>query len=390
MRLHVCGIIPLVYKTFEYKLRVNRQFINRAEEVLHQARFLWNCALEQRISYYRQTGKSLGYYEQSKQLTDARQTITELQLVNRNTLEDVLRRLDVSYKAFFQRLRAGGKAGFPRFKGADRFRTLSQQIEHGRTGILKGDRLTVPGVGTCRVHLSRPIEGRIKQLKLTRRASGWYALLVCDIPQPEPLASTGAEIGVDVGISDFAVLSSGEVVENPRHTAAVASKLAKAQRSMARKCKGSQSRAKARQKVARLHERVTSSRKDFHHKTAKMLVDNYDRIIVEDLNIKGMARNHSLAKSIHDVAWGAFFNITKVKAENAGRWFERIPAQYTSQTCSACGHRQKMPLKVRVFDCEICHIQIQRDHNAAINILGRGAASVEGDGTRRSTTRLST
>jgi putative transposase len=282
---------------------------------------------------------------------------------------DALERLDLAFQAFFKRLtKAGGKVGFPRFKGRDRYNTFSQKIEKVRKCPLKGDQLTVPGIGTVRVRCSRPLEGTVKQLRITRRADGWYAMLVCDLPKPEPLPKTGRSIGVDVGLTHFATLSTGEQIQNPRHLKRVAEKLAKTQRYLARKVRGSQNRKKARQVVAKTHLRVARSRTDFHHKEAKKLVDRYDRIAVEKLNIGGMVRNHYLAKAILDTGWAQWFGILQTKAENAGREFTKTPAAYTSQTCSVCGHRQQMPLKTRTFVCGECGCTLDRDHNAAINI----------------------
>jgi putative transposase len=285
---------------------------------------------------------------------------------------DALERLDLAYDVFFKR-----GHGFPRFKGRDRYHTFSQQIEAVRGCPLKGDKLTVPGVGTVRVRLSRPPEGTVKQLRITRRADGWYALLVCRINRPEPLPPTGLTIGVDVGLTHFATLSNGETVDNPRHQKRAEERLAKEQRRLSRKKKGSANRKKARGKVALRHLKVSRARKDFHHKEARKIVDRFDRIRVEDLNIKGMVRHPTLAKAISDVGWSQFFTITQGKAESAGRVFERRDPRYTSQTCSECGHRQKMPLAIRTFVCKACQFVCDRDHNAAINLDRAGHARIK-------------
>jgi putative transposase len=369
-------------KTFQFKLRPNKAFVEACEKTLDQARFLWNVSLEQRISHYRQTlaltckGESLNFYEQSRQLTEARDELPELKSCLRSIQSDVLKRLDLAFDAFFRRLKEGsGKAGFPRFKGKDRYNSFSQSIETQRGCPLNGDKLTVPGVGSCRVRLSRPIEGKVKQLRITRRASGWYVCLVCEMPRSEALPATGLSVGIDAGITDFATLSNGETIANPRHLKKAAGKLKLAQQRLAKKKKGSENRRKARRVVALKHERVGNCRKDFHHKVSHDLVKRFDTIKVEALNIRGLVKNHHLAKAINDVAWGNFFNITKAKAENAGRTFEKVNPAYTSQECSGCGARQKMPLSVRVYECGKCHLKIHRDVNAAINILGRGAPS---------------
>jgi putative transposase len=201
---------------------------------------------------------------------------------------------------------------------------------------------------------------------------------VCHLPLPEPLPKTGKAVGVDVGVKPFATLWNGEQIENPRYLRRAEKALKRSQQALSRKMKKSANRAKARQRFALRHLKVQRARKDFHHKVALDLVRRFDRIAVEDLQIPNMLKNHKLAKSIADAGWGQFLAITQSKAENAGRVFERVDPRYTTQTCSACGHRQKMPLALRVFVCESCGHTICRDKNSAINIgLGKPRKPVE-------------
>ena len=362
-------------KTFEFKLRANKQFVEAAERELEHSREIYNAALAERISCYKITGVSLGYNEQSRHLTEARE-LPEVKRHLRAIQQDALERVDGAFKGFFRRFQNGEKPGFPRFKGKDRYHTFSQKYEKVRPCPIKGDKLTVPGVGSCRVRLSRPIEGRCKQLRITRRVDGWYVLLVCEMPKPEPLAPTGQTIGVDVGISSFATLSNGEEIDNPRHLESALENLKRRQRRLSRRKKGSKRRAKQRIKVARAHLKVSRCRKDFHHKTSTDLVRRFEAITVEDLNIRGMVKNRRLARAISDVGWGSFFTMTKGKAENAGRRFEKVDPRYTSQICSRCGNRQKMPLAMRVYECGKCGLVIGRDHNAAITIDRAGQARI--------------
>src|SRR5215470_3257480 len=369
-------------KTFEFRLRTNKQFVDGCERELEHSRQIYNAALAERISCYQITGASLGYNEQSRHLTEAR-SLPEVKSHLRAIQQDALERLDEAFKGFFRRVQDGKKPGFPRFKGRDRYHTFSQKYEKVRPCPIKGDKLSVPGVGSCRVRLSRPIEGQCKQLRITRRVDGWYALLVCEAPKPEPMPPTGQTVGVDVGISSFATLSNGEVIENPRHLKSAMDDLQRQQRLLSRRQKGSKRRAKQRIKVARAHLKVSRCRKDFHHKVSTDLIRGFDAITVEDLNIRGMVKNRHLARAISDVAWGSFFTITKSKAENAGRTFERVDPRYTSQICSNCGHKQKMPLAVRIYECAKCGIIIGRDHNSAITIDRAGQARIHARGERR-------
>lgn len=382
----------IITKAFKYRIRPNCKFIEACELALDQSRFVWNCALEQRIAEYRQTGKTPTFYNQQKQLTEARAALPEVRSCLRRIQEDALECVDYAFKAFYKRLREkpkGTNAGFPRFKTRDRYRTFSQRLERERKCPLAGDKLTIPGVGSCRIRLSRPIEGKVKMVRITQRASGWYVFIVCDIPRSLPLPKTGKTVGVDVGIAHFATLSTGEQIENPRYTARSQRRFKKAQRRFARKQKGSNNRIKEKQKLVRQYEHLANQRRDFHHKVAGGLVDRFDVISVEALSLSGMLTNASLRRAIFDVAWGQFFKITERKAEDAGRRFEKVASHYTSQTCSECGHRQKMALDKRMFICEACKTVMDRDHNAAINI-DRGAVKskpVERDGVRRSRNR---
>jgi putative transposase len=194
---------------------------------------------------------------------------------------------------------------------------------------------------------------------------------------------TGQIVGVDVGIASFATLSTGEEIENPRYRKKALDNLKRQQRRLSRKKKGSRRRAKQRIKVARAHLKVSRCRKDFHHKVSTDLVRRFDAIKVEDLNIRGMVKNRHLVQAISDVAWGSFFRMTQTKAESAWRVFERVDPRYTSQICSNCGHRQKMPLAVRIYECAKCGFVIGRDHNSAITIDRAGRARIHAHGERR-------
>src|SRR5215813_4304484 len=370
-------------KTFEYRIKLNKPFIAACDKALNDSRFVYNCALEQRVRVYNASGKGIGLNEQSRQLTDARNESPAIKSVLRSIQQDALERLDEAFDAFFRRLKLGEDPGFPRFKGRDRYHTFSQKYEKVRPCPIKGDKLTVPGVGTCRVRLSRPIEGQCKQLRITRRVDGWYALIVCEIPKPAPLPPTGQTVGVDVGITSFATLSTGEEIENPRHLKDALDNLKRQQRWLSRKKKGSKRRARQRIRVAKAHLKVARCRNDFHHKISTNLVRRFDAITVEDLNIRGMVKNHHLAQAISDVAWGSFFRMTQTKAERAGRVFERVDPRYTSQICSNCGHRQKMPLAVRIYECARCGFVIGRDHNSAITIDRAGQARIHARGERQ-------
>ena len=363
-----------ISKSFEFKIRATKKFVEAAECALQASRFVYNCALEQRIRRYRQ-GKPIGFVEQSRELSEARAELPEVGGVLRTIQSDALERLDFAFDAFFRRFKSGETAGFPRFKSTHRYPTFSQKLEAGRRCPLEADVLTVPGVGRVRVRLSRPLTGKVKQLRIRKRADGWYVVLVCAIAKPAPLPKTRETVGLDVGLNAFATLSTGETVSNPRHLRRAEKALKRSQQALSRKKRGSRNRLKARRRVGLKHLEVQRARKDFHYRTAVSLVRRFDQIKVEDLKIRNLVRNEHLAKSIADAGWGQFLAILSYKAEEAGRQVTKVDPKFTSQTCSACGRRQKMALSRREFVCE-CGVVLDRDHNAARNIRSSGPAKL--------------
>jgi len=221
----------------------------------------------------------------------------------------------------------------------------------------------------------RKIKGKIKTCTVQRSSTGkWYVCFSCEC-EPERLDPVATQVGIDVGLKTFATLSNGEEIANPRFFRKEEKALAKVQRKHSQLAKGTPLRRKHRKVVARVHERTRFRRDNFTHQESRQIVDRFGTICVEDLHVNSMVHNHCLAKSIADASWSEFFRKLSCKAEEAGRSSVAVNPAYTSQTCSVCGHRQKMPLDVRVFDCPCCHAQLDRDLNAAKNILGLGLQS---------------
>jgi putative transposase len=211
-----------------------------------------------------------------------------------------------------------------------------------------------------------------------RKADGWYAQIACEVAG-EPLPPTGKTVGVDVGLERFATLSDGTQLANPGLYRAAERKLKRAQRRLSRRLKGSNRRRKARKLRAKAHQTVARCRLDFADKTARALISSYDQIVVEKLNIKGMLRNHALAKSISDAGWGLFVNVLRAKAESAGRVVLEVNPAGTSQTCAMCGEHVPKRLAVRWHSCPYCGCELHRDHNAALNILKKGGGTAFGE-----------
>lgn len=364
----------LSIKVYEYKIRANKKFTVSCEAILTHCQQLYNACLEQRISFYRSTGVAIRWTEQSRQLTELRAEDAFARSVPRAIQEAVIKRVERAYQAFFRRVKDGDTPGFPRFRTRERYKSFEYSSDARKPSPLRGDKLIVYGVGSCRVRLSRPVEGVIKVVRIIRKADGYYAHLVCEVDKPKHLPKTGLTVGVDVGIESFAVLSTGERVDNPRFMEKAETTLARAQRIVSRKRKGSKSRQKARRNVAKKYLKVVRARRYFHYQIANGLVQRFDSIFVENLNVQGMVKNPYLAKSITSAAWSSFFNILTFKAGEAGREVGRVNAKYTSQVCSGCGLTVRKKLSQRKHICPQCGLDIHRDHNAALNIRSRGLA----------------
>ena len=334
---------------------------------LREACDLYNCALEERIGAWKTCRKSINYYDQANQLKEMRAEGL-IGLANYSCCQDVLRRLNKTFAAFFARIKRGEKAGFPRFKPSRRYDTLTFP-SYGDGCKLTNRLLRIQGAGEIKVKLHRPVEGKIKTVSVKREAGRWFAVfsVECDA---SPLPPSTEAVGIDVGLSSFATLSDGTAIENPRFYREAQRALRVAQRRVARRRKGSKRRKKAVALLARAHARVQAQRSDFHHKTARQIVNRYGLIAIEDLNVKGMSRGN-LAKSVHDAGWTSFFNKVAYKAESAGRELLRVNPRGTSQTCT-CGQRVAKTLAQRRHSCSSCGLEGDRDHVSAQLILRLG------------------
>lgn len=366
-------------KTFKYRINANKGTLSKADNWLRLCRNLYNCALEERITYYKQTKKSLSEFTQSHELVELKKTFPEYKDVNAQTLKDVIRRIERAYQGFFRRIKNGEKAGFPRYKGKNRYNSFTLTVTNNPNGWkLSGKYLHIAKLGTFKMFYDRPIEGVIKTVTIQKSSTGlWYACFSCDNIPIKYLPITNKEIGIDVGIKALVVDSNGKRIEHPKYLRNAEKLLRLRQRRLSRRKKGSNRRNKARILVAKAHEHVHNQRLDFLHKTANYYIENYDKIYIEDLNIQGMVKNHHLAKSINDSSWNMLFNLLSYKAEYAGRILVKVNARNTTQLCSNCHEKVEKTLAVRTHNCPYCGLIMDRDENAAINIL-RGEALPSG------------
>jgi putative transposase len=381
---------PSVRKTFQEKLKPTPTQERELEAIVWRCRTLYNTALEQRISLYRQRGVSTSRYQQEAELKDLRANLPDYAAIHSHVLQDVLARLDKTYQAFFRRLSKGEKPGFPRFHGKDRYHSFTYK-EYGNGARLDNGYLVLSKIGRIAVRWSRPIEGTPKTVTISKETDGRYVSFSCaDVPT-QPLPETGRETGIDVGLKVFLVTADGKMVANPRHYRKAERELKQAQRRVSKRKKGSRRRKKAVQLLAKKHQHVRRQRTDFHHKTALALVHEYDVIYVEAIQPANLSRRPApkqdengnyehngasqkagLNKSIQDAGWSHFLSLLAYKAAWAGKRVEAVHPAFTTQDCSGCGERIYKSLSVRTHICTNCGLILDRDENAARNIQWRG------------------
>jgi len=364
--------------SWNYRLYPNRTQQESLDSMLYAYRRLYNAALAERRDAYQERKESLSYNTQATGILKRLRAEDEgLATFNYSAAQHILRRLDKAFAAFFRRIKSGETPGYPRFKSRNRFNSADFTFGNGAT--LKNDRLRIQGVGEIKVvwHRTIPAEARIKRVMVKRRAGKWYACFVLEIPERTPPKHPGGTVGIDVGLKSLVTLSTGESVAPPQHYRNVEVKLRRANRKASRRKKGSRRQRKAYRELASVHAHVANQRADFLHKLSHDLTDRFSVIAVEDLNVKGLART-KLAKSVHDAGWGILLNMLDYKAASAGGLVVRVDPRYTSQDCSGCGARVKKPLSQRTHCCPECGLVLDRDHNAALNILARAGTPPSG------------
>jgi putative transposase len=316
---------------------------------------------------------SLNYHSQAIQLPEIKECRTEFGLIHSQILQDTLKRLDKAFAAFFRRVKAGDKAGFPRFRSRSRYNSFT----FPQSGFaIESGKLKLSKIGKVKIKLHREIEGKIKTCTIRRSSTGkWFVCLAVEC-EAQPLPASKESIGVDVGLKEFAVLSNGEAIANPKFFRKQEKRLAKAQRKLSKAAKGSAERQKCRKVAAQIHDCIANKRREFAHQESRKLVNRFGVMVFEKLNIQGMLKNQRLAKSIADAAWSQLVNYTIYKAANADRKCLQVNPRNTSRMCSRCSVLAEIDLSVRIFYCLSCGLVLDRDHNAAINILALGLQSL--------------
>jgi putative transposase len=365
-------------KAFQFRLYPNKNQEVTLNRTLSTCRHLYNDALgeRKRESELNELERTFGvipwgkpqymnYYDQANYLSSSK---TDFQKeVYSQVLQNVLKRTERSFKNFFIGF------GYPRFQGRERYNSFT----YPQKGFeLKDGKLNLSKIGNIKIILHRAIEGSIKTCTIKKDIDQWYVTFSCDIDTPIIPVEIKTKTGIDVGLKALLTLSNGTQIEPPEFLRASEKRLTREQIHLSKKKLRSNNRNKQRIVVAKVHRTIRNQRKDFAHKTSRKLVDDYDHIVFEDLQIQNMVKNHHLAKSISDAGWSQLINFTKTKAEYAGKIVELVNPNGTSQNCSGCGNSVPKGLAIRVHSCIFCGLELDRDHNAAINILGKSNSTV--------------
>lgn len=412
-------------KAFKYRIYANTCTTEKLHWVLAHCRELYNAGLQERRDAYEMAVRrhpnyydeecrkqltrehAVGYYEQKRELVDIKALRPEYQEIASHVLQDVIMRLKRAYDDFFRRVQNGEQPGYPRFQGKNRYDSFCYPDGAGwkleakerpaeKQGIVRVN-LKLTKIGTVKLHLHRNIQATIKTLTIKREGEHWYAIFTCEVGKPDPLPTSYEEVGIDLGVTHFAALSNGEFIDHPRYLRKAEKKLARAQQALSGKKLGSHRRKKAVQRVANCHREIANQRKDFQHKASRKLVNQYQVIVFEDLQVKNLTKapapkqeeetgkflpngagaKAGLNKSILDAGWSTFTQMVSVKAAWAGRTVIFVDPSKTSQRCPGCGTIRKKTLDERWHSCE-CGCELDRDTAAAKVILSLGRKQLFG------------
>jgi len=345
-------------RAYRYRIYPTKGQESTLTEWLNTCRILYNQSLSEKKEAYEGDKTSINYYDQANALKEGKKGNEYLTAVHSQVLQEVLKRLDKSFQNFFRRVKKGEKPGYPRFKARDRFNSFT----FPQSGFkIEWGKLVLSKIGAIKLiqHREIPEEGTIKTCAIKRAVDQWYVSFTVELPHSDKEGerveiNPASAVGIDLGLTDMATLSTGEKIDNPKWLRGSEKKLAKEQRRLARKKRGSNNRKKQKVIVGVGHRKIRNQRNDFHHKISKELVADYDLIVFEDLKVKNMVKNHYLAKSISDAGWNQLVSFVSYKAAEAGKVVELVNPNGTSQLCSGCGMEVKKSLAVRTHRCPRC------------------------------------
>jgi putative transposase len=363
-----------VIRTLILRLRPNKTQIAQFEYILDYNCETYNAALQERIEAWELQRKSIGYYDQCKEISELRREDPQHRIISVVIQRDPLDRLDKSYNDYFRRCKEGKKPGHPRFRSRSRYKSFA--FGYGGNPLrIKLNKILIPNIGYIKFKTSQQLIGKYKQATVKQVGKNWIILLTCDIgeaPERQPVSNP---IGIDLGVTKLITLSDGSFIENPKWESRHAQRVAKIQRKLARCKRRSKNRIKTKELLRRAYQKVTNTRRNFLHHTSKKLVSTYDFIAFEKLPINNMTRNRRFGKAIKDASWKQLILQITYKAEYAGKWAVPVDPRNTTKKCSQCGIEVKKEIGEHQHNCS-CGLSLDRDHNAAINILAFGRSVV--------------
>ena len=372
---------------YKYKLRPNKSQSHQIDEWLNLLRMQYNYRLGQRFDWYESTRSPINScslvscsiaeiveqpdcYWQKRDLLNTKKLFSEYEEIHSQVLQDCVARVKKSFDRYLSKDKFGKCSGKPRFKGRGRYHSFT--YTQMKQDCIENNRISLPKIGKVKIILHRPIPDgfKIKTAQVVKNADGYYVTLTLQdnsVPTISPDVNLDNSVGIDMGLKDFLITSDGDTVPIPQFARKSERVKKKLNRSVSRKKKGSIRKRKAVKKLSKHHQKIARQRKDFHYKTSKRLLNKYDVIGFEDLNIKGLAKTR-MSKSILDAGWGEFLSILQVKAENAGLMAVAVNPNGTTQNCSNCGTHVPKTIADRWHSCHVCGLGMDRDINAAINI----------------------
>lgn len=358
----------MINKTYRFRLLPTKEQEVLLNQHFGHSRWVYNHFLNERKEQYQKDKKSDNYYKQAATLTKLKkeEETKWLKEVNSQTLQFALRSLDTAFLNFFR-----GNAQFPKFKSRKHKNTFTIP----QFGTLADNKISIPKFKEgIKVKLHREVKGKIGKMSITKTPTGKYYVSIFTEQEVDEMPKTNRQVGIDLGLKDFVITSDNKKFKNNRYTKKYAKQLKKAQQHLSRKQKGSNGFEKQKIKVAKIHEKIASCRLDTLHKVSKELVESYDLISIEDLNVKGMIKNHKLSKHIVDASWGNFVTLLQYKCNWYGKELVKVNRFYpSSKSCGDCGWiNQELKLSDREWTCKSCGVVHDRDVNASVNILKEG------------------